>query len=177
MLYYIYYTDALLPFDTNIYGLSKGFRWDVLNNTIQTMWNLNATNPIDKIMSVLSFPHQVSSCILLYLVTARVPSISNIAVPYPQTVSNLTASSSLGARYPFYLLFTPCSVVPSAGGSDIIRASPPSSTQSWIQNRIIGGTLYLYFFSGLNPRRALLNKRSSGRFAHPAPKLGFSGLS
>ena len=129
MLYYIYYADALLPFDTNIYGLV--FRWDVLNSTIQIMWNLNATNPIDEIMSVLSFPHQVSSCILL-LVTARVPSISNIAVRYPQTVSNLIASSSLGARYSFYLLFTPCSVVPSAGGSDIIRASPPSSTQSLI---------------------------------------------
>jgi hypothetical protein len=101
---------SALPFDTNIYGLgevvaSSGFRRDVLNGTIQTMWNLDAADPLDENMSVLSFPHKVSRCILLYLVTARIPFISNIAGSHPQTVSNLTASSSPGACYPFYLLF------------------------------------------------------------------------
>jgi len=45
--------------------------------------------------------------------------------------------------------------LPSAAGSDIILASPPSSNQSLIQYRIIGGTLDLYFFSGPDPNRVL----------------------
>lgn len=40
----------------------------------------------------------------------------------------------------------------SAAGSDIILATPPSSNQSLIQFRLIGGTLDLYFLSGPDPK-------------------------
>ena len=48
---------SALPFDTNIYGLgevvaSSGFRRDLLNGTLQTMWNRDAPNPLDENMSV-----------------------------------------------------------------------------------------------------------------------------
>lgn len=45
--------------------------------------------------------------------------------------------------------------MPSAAGSDIIVASPPSSNQSLVQYRIIGGTLDLYFFSGPDPKSVI----------------------
>ncbi|KAI9452134.1 glycosyl hydrolases family 31-domain-containing protein [Lactarius psammicola] len=43
----------------------------------------------------------------------------------------------------------------SAAGSDIILATPPSSNQSLIQFRLIGGTLDLYFFSGPDPKSVI----------------------
>jgi hypothetical protein len=87
----------------------------------------------------------------------RILSTSNIAGSRPRAISNLTASSSPGGRYfraSVYAIrsLTNCRLVPSAAGSDIILASPPSSNQSLIQYRIIGGTLNLYFFSGPDPK-------------------------
>ncbi|KAH9988661.1 hypothetical protein BJV77DRAFT_1020505 [Russula vinacea] len=94
MLYYIYYADVLLPFDTNIYGLV--FRWDVLNSTIQIMWNLNATNPIDEIM-------------LLKL---------HITSGYGSRSLDLEHSCALSPNS----FQSHCVFLFSAGGSDIIRA-------------------------------------------------------
>ncbi|KAH9952633.1 glycosyl hydrolases family 31-domain-containing protein [Russula dissimulans] len=49
---YLLLTSSL-PLDTNIYGLgevvaSSGFRRDVLNGTVQTMWNRDAADPLDE---------------------------------------------------------------------------------------------------------------------------------
>ncbi len=54
MLLMIPQLSSALPLDTNIYGLgevvaSSGFRRDV-RGTIQTMWNRDATDPVDQNM-------------------------------------------------------------------------------------------------------------------------------
>ena len=58
--------------DTNIYGLgevvaSSGFRRDVLNGTIQTMWNRDDADPLDENMSVLPVANMSSFLPVLIL--------------------------------------------------------------------------------------------------------------
>ncbi|KZT00896.1 glycoside hydrolase family 31 protein [Laetiporus sulphureus 93-53] len=43
----------------------------------------------------------------------------------------------------------------SSSGSDILLLTPPSSSKSLIQYRLIGGTLDFYFFSGPTPQRVI----------------------
>ena len=90
------------PLDLSV---SSGFRRDVLNGTVQTMWNRDDADPFDENMSVLFISAPSLRLMLRCLVTPRIPSISNIAGSHPPTGSSLTASSSPGARYPFFLLF------------------------------------------------------------------------
>ena len=44
---------------------------------------------------------------------------------------------------------------PSAAGSDILLLTPPGSSASLIQYRMLGGTLDLYFFSGPTPSQVI----------------------
>jgi len=58
--------------DTNIYGLgevvaSSGFRRDVLNGTIQTMWNRDEADPLDENMFVLAIANTSSFLPVLIL--------------------------------------------------------------------------------------------------------------
>ncbi|KAH9974514.1 glycosyl hydrolases family 31-domain-containing protein [Russula compacta] len=121
---YLQLTSAL-PLDANIYGLgevvaSSGFRRDVLNGTVQTMWNRDAADPLDE---------NIYGSHPVYLEHRWVPSTNSF--------------QSHGV------------FLSSAAGSDIILSSPPSSNQSLVQYRIIGGTLDLYFFSGPDPNSVI----------------------
>ncbi|KAI9437339.1 glycosyl hydrolases family 31-domain-containing protein [Lactarius indigo] len=116
---------STLPLDTNIYGLgevvaSSGFRRDVRNGTVQTMWNRDEADPLDE---------NIYGSHSMYLEHRWVPST--------------TTFQSHGV------------FLSSAAGSDIILATPPSSNQSLIQFRLIGGTLDLYFFSGPDPKSVI----------------------
>lgn len=66
-----------------------------------------------------------------------------------------------------------CRVASSAAGSDIILASPPSSNQSLIQYRIIGGTLDFYFFSGPDPNSVIEQYGQVVGFPTRPPNWGF----
>ena len=61
----------------------------------------------------------------------------------------------------------------SAAGADIILASPPSSNQSLIQYRNIGGTLDLYFFSGPDPKSVIEQYGQVVGFPTRPPNWGF----
>jgi alpha-glucosidase len=83
-------------------------------------------------------------------------------------------SFSPGARHLFVLSFPNRAVsCPSAAGSDIILASPPSSNQSLIQYRNIGGTLDLYFFSGPDPKSVIEQYGQVVGFPTRLPNWGF----
>ncbi len=136
------------------------------------MWNRDAPDTLDENMFVRSFPYQVSCCILRYLVTDPIPSISNIAGFHLRAVSNLTVSSSRGARHLFALSFLNRARA-SVAGADIILASPQSSNQSLIQYRNIGGTVDLYFFSGPDPKSVIEQYGQVVGFPTRPPNWGF----
>ncbi|KAF8268968.1 glycosyl hydrolases family 31-domain-containing protein [Lactarius quietus] len=121
---YLQLTSAL-PLDTNIYGLgevvaSSGFRRDVRNGTVQTMWNRDKADPLDE----------------------------NIYGSHPVYLEHrLVPSTSTFQSHGVFLS--------SGAGSDIILATPPSSNQSLIQFRLVGGTFDIYFFSGPDPKSVI----------------------
>jgi alpha-glucosidase (family GH31 glycosyl hydrolase) len=82
-------------------------------------------------------------------------------------------SSSPGARHHLFALSFLDHVVSSAAGADIILASPPSSNQSLIQYRNIGGTLDLYFFSGPDPKSVIEQYGQVVGFPTRPPNWGF----
>lgn len=139
---YLQLTSAL-PLDTNIYGLgevlaSSGFRRDVLNGTVQTMWNRDEADPLDE---------NIYGSHPVYLEHRWVPS------------TNTFRSHGV--------------FLSSAAGADIILASPPSSNQSLIQYRNIGGTLDLYFFSGPDPKSVIEQYGQVVGFPTRPPNWGF----
>lgn len=61
----------------------------------------------------------------------------------------------------------------SAAGSDILLLTPPSSSVSLIEYRMIGGTLDFYFFSGPTPQKVIEQYGELIGFSTWQPAFGF----